>query len=336
MKITGQILKENREKKGISISEVALATKINNKTLIAIEEGNVDSLPQKTYLRGFVRAYATFLGLDVEQILNTFYEEMGSTKPKAIDDPNAAGKGETKEAAPIPASARTNINPGEQANVMKFAAIGGIIILLILIIFFKKKMDSYEREAVKPEVPATIGTISPTPTEGSPSASPTSTPTDSGLIAPVGSPRATSTPVVATATATPVPTPQPTPTATETPAPTPAATPAPTPTPPSTSKVTPKPTPTAKPSATPKPKPSPNGRAQEVIIEAMDNVDVEALIDSEPPRKMKLHADQVESIKAKHKIILKFSDGGAVNIILNGVERGVPGDLGKPYKLELP
>lgn len=68
----------------------------------------------------------------------------------------------------------------------------------------------------------------------------------------------------------------------------------------------------------------------------MDNVDVEATIDGEPPRRIRLGADQVQTFKAKRNVILRFSDGGAVNLIVNGSDRGVPGDLGKPTRVELP
>lgn len=73
-----------------------------------------------------------------------------------------------------------------------------------------------------------------------------------------------------------------------------------------------------------------------MIIEALDSVDVEITIDNEAPKTIKLKGDQVQSIKAKKKIVLKISDGGAVNLIVNGIERGVPGDLGKPLRIELP
>ncbi len=53
-------------------------------------------------------------------------------------------------------------------------------------------------------------------------------------------------------------------------------------------------------------------------------------------KSIKLKGDQVQSIKARKKIVLKLSDGGAVNLIVNGTERGVPGDLGKPLRIELP
>jgi len=73
-----------------------------------------------------------------------------------------------------------------------------------------------------------------------------------------------------------------------------------------------------------------------VIIEALDSVDVEAVIDDEPAKPISLKGDQVQSIKARRKIVLKISDGGAINLIVNGTERGVPGDLGKPMRIELP
>ena len=59
-------------------------------------------------------------------------------------------------------------------------------------------------------------------------------------------------------------------------------------------------------------------------------------IDGEPSRKIKLTGQQVQTIKAKSRVKLRFSDGGSVNLIVNGADRGVPGDLGKPMRVELP
>ena len=82
MLITGKLLKENRESQQLSISEVAMSTKINSAMLKAIEEGQLEKLPAKTFLRGFVQAYASYLKLDVDEVMNMFYEEMGSTTPE--------------------------------------------------------------------------------------------------------------------------------------------------------------------------------------------------------------------------------------------------------------
>jgi cytoskeleton protein RodZ len=329
MKITGQILKENRERKGISVNDVAIATKINTRLIIAMESGDLEHLPPKTFLRGFVRAYATFLNLNAEEILNTFYEEMGSTKPKTEINQTSLAK-QSDDAAQL-----TNHRP---ALFLKFGAILGILLLVVLILVIKKKMESYESESAA----ATVSTTT-TLLQGSPSPTPTASPTPSDASAPDSS-----VATVATAASTPAATA--TPSQTPTPSPTPKATPvaivaAPTATPKPTPSPTPKPTPapttttTTLASSTPKPSPSPSingGRSQEVLLEALDNTDVDAQVDGEPSKKIHLDANQIHEFKAKHKVVLKLSDGGAVNITVNGKDRGVPGDLGKPKKVEFP
>ena len=51
---------------------------------------------------------------------------------------------------------------------------------------------------------------------------------------------------------------------------------------------------------------------------------------------LSLAPTEVHTIHADSPVVFDFSDGGAVNIILNGHERGVPGDLGKPKQVTVP
>ena len=67
MKQTGQVLKSTRKKQGISISEVSMATKISARVIERMEEGATDDMPPLTFLRGFVRTYATYLKLDADK-----------------------------------------------------------------------------------------------------------------------------------------------------------------------------------------------------------------------------------------------------------------------------
>jgi cytoskeleton protein RodZ len=365
MKITGQLLKENREKKGISISEVAIATKINVKTLQAMESGDLDNLPPKTFLRGFVRAYSNYLELDAESVLNTFYEEMGSTKPKAVGPINSTNATTTDSGVSTPVKTKTSPDEADEAInprtsiTARIIVITAILLVVVLIVIVKKKMESYEKETIV-ETPSNITSItknendangtaavtaSPVPSE-SPNGSASSSPSPSPSASSSASPSPTATPivaaVVATPTATPTPTPTPTPKPTATPTPVPTATPTPTPKPTPIPTPSPTPAPTPKPTATPAPSPKPSpspkasGKAQDIIIEALDSVSVDVTIDNEAAKHYELKGEQVQSIKAGRKVVLKFSDGGAVNLIVNGVERGVPGDLGKPLRVELP
>lgn len=64
----GAILRSEREKKNINITDVANQLKINPRNLRAMEEGDVEALPHPAYVRGFIRSYATLLGLGQEEL----------------------------------------------------------------------------------------------------------------------------------------------------------------------------------------------------------------------------------------------------------------------------
>jgi cytoskeleton protein RodZ len=65
----GEHLKREREMRGVSIEEIAAATRIATRFLLAIENERWDQLPGGVFNRGFVRAVARYLGLDEENIL---------------------------------------------------------------------------------------------------------------------------------------------------------------------------------------------------------------------------------------------------------------------------
>lgn len=64
----GPILRVEREKKGLSIDDVALYLKISGRVIRALEEGDESELPHNVYVRGFVRSYALFLGFNDEEL----------------------------------------------------------------------------------------------------------------------------------------------------------------------------------------------------------------------------------------------------------------------------
>ena len=70
MKDIGNYLKEKRETQGISLAEVERDLKIRRKYLIALEEGNIDIIPGKAYIVGYLRNYSKYLGIDEENINN--------------------------------------------------------------------------------------------------------------------------------------------------------------------------------------------------------------------------------------------------------------------------
>jgi cytoskeleton protein RodZ len=68
----GDRLKREREMRGIKLEEIAESTKIGKRNLTALEDERFDQLPGGIFNKGFVRAYAKFLGLDEEQMVSDY------------------------------------------------------------------------------------------------------------------------------------------------------------------------------------------------------------------------------------------------------------------------
>lgn len=98
-----------------------------------------------------------------------------------------------------------------------------------------------------------------------------------------------------------------------------------------TTTATPVPTPPV--AATTKPEETKKPKNVEVVIQALDSVDVEVTLSSGKSEVIKLSPSQTQTIKSQTGVKLNFSNGGAVNLIVNGKDVGVPGDLGKPKKV---
>jgi cytoskeletal protein RodZ len=65
----GEHLKREREMRGVSLEEIAGATRISTRFLEALEKEAWDRLPGGVFNRGFVRTVARFLGLEEESLL---------------------------------------------------------------------------------------------------------------------------------------------------------------------------------------------------------------------------------------------------------------------------
>jgi cytoskeleton protein RodZ len=73
----GESLKREREMRGVTLAEIAAATRIAERFLKAIENDQWDQLPGGVFNRGFVRAMARYLGLDEENIVAEYTLAIG-------------------------------------------------------------------------------------------------------------------------------------------------------------------------------------------------------------------------------------------------------------------
>jgi cytoskeletal protein RodZ len=82
----GNSLKEARIRRGVDFAQAELATKIRGKYLRALEDEQFALLPAQTYVKGFLRTYAEYLGLDgqlyVDEFNSRFVSGGGEHEPR--------------------------------------------------------------------------------------------------------------------------------------------------------------------------------------------------------------------------------------------------------------
>jgi cytoskeletal protein RodZ len=137
----GKKLKEEREKKQLSLEDIQQETKIQKRYLKAIEEGRFETLPGKFYARAFVKNYAEVVGLDPEQL----FDELGSELPSP-----------TKDATDLPKrTERSNqtVHSEEKRKNSFLTALTSFVIILIIIIgiyIFVQKMANDDLAGITP------------------------------------------------------------------------------------------------------------------------------------------------------------------------------------------
>ena len=95
----GEEIKRERELRGIGLREVAEATKVNIRYLEAMERDDFEHLPGGVFNRGFVRAFAQFIGVDPDAMVNAYLMQeqaqngqRGSTAESLLRGHRSSGK----------------------------------------------------------------------------------------------------------------------------------------------------------------------------------------------------------------------------------------------------
>ena len=117
----GETLRRERELRQISLREIAEATKINLRYLDALERDDFRHLPGGVFNKGFVRAYAQFIGIDPESMVTAYLEEDGRQQARAS---------RTGGAAPPPPETLAPVRP---LGVRLWLAALVVILILVLL-----------------------------------------------------------------------------------------------------------------------------------------------------------------------------------------------------------
>ena len=79
----GAALRVEREKRGLDLEDAANKLKISARLLRALEEGDEQSLPPLAYTKGFIRSYASYVGLSAEEVSEALGALEAATEPAA-------------------------------------------------------------------------------------------------------------------------------------------------------------------------------------------------------------------------------------------------------------
>lgn len=71
---SGDVLRRIRKRKGISLKEIAYASKIQARTLECMENEDYEPLPPRVYIKGFIVTYAKYLELDHHKVSEDYME----------------------------------------------------------------------------------------------------------------------------------------------------------------------------------------------------------------------------------------------------------------------
>lgn len=121
----GDLLRETREQKNLSLEDVEQGTNIRKLYIKAIEDGNYEKLPGEVFLKGFIKTYGKFLGLNSQELIEQYKneknapastEEVASTT-KAQEQPISPAQPEKKVEEKTPVE--TKSEPTPEKNIPK-------------------------------------------------------------------------------------------------------------------------------------------------------------------------------------------------------------------------
>lgn len=114
----GQYLAYEREKRGLTIEDVARELHLSTHVLRALEEEAYDKLPELVYVRGYIRLYCRLLRIDPVPVLDMYTENLPKVEDQLLED----------------LSLSSPVNERQQRLIMIWGSVGVASIFLILII----------------------------------------------------------------------------------------------------------------------------------------------------------------------------------------------------------
>ena len=160
----GALLREERERRGLTIDQVSDRIKITRTCIAAIEDGNEDCLPHPVYAKGFIKNYAKLLGMDNGEFQESLAQIYQSEETPLRDVPLLRGSDDEDTAS------ETGSSSGQRLTVLLVAGVAVVVVVALgwylYTAFFSKSAPVTAPTATAPQVeqPAEPATPPVTPT----------------------------------------------------------------------------------------------------------------------------------------------------------------------------
>jgi cytoskeletal protein RodZ len=137
----GAMLQGARERRGLSLDELAHRTKITVRVLRAIESNAFHLVPQGIFTRGYLRAYAEEVGLDPNATVELYLAQF-DTADTAEHSPNGTAAVPIEDSAPLPINAGFDISADTGSEAGKAIAIALVSLGFIAYLSVDTSRDS--------------------------------------------------------------------------------------------------------------------------------------------------------------------------------------------------
>lgn len=128
----GQELREERERRSISLKDISDRTKIGTRILLALETDRWELMPQKFFIKGVIKAYAEALGADPGIYLAKYDNQLQET-PTLSEKDRDAGPRRTR---PVPDEDLFESSDRPRRPVLKIMLVGLAVLLAAAAVYF--------------------------------------------------------------------------------------------------------------------------------------------------------------------------------------------------------
>jgi cytoskeleton protein RodZ len=305
----GERLRSARQALGLSLEEIENVTRIRRSFLVALEQETFDVLPGPAYVRGFLRTYAAYLGIPLEELLELYPTTSVGAKAGTI----------VHRESPV----EVRITPAIRLSPTRRVLVGVALLVGLGVVVLGVVLYGQIRQFA--ETPAS----SQGPSKPMPRSTPPAPP--SAQVAPRAAP---AKPSPAAPPLVPKPSPAPVIPPKPPAAPSPAAVPGPPPTPakPVTPPTAVPPAPAKVPGPGPAPPSSPKAASLHVVVAASGHSWVRTVADGTTVFEGFLNPGDKQVWEAKRTLTVKVGNASAVDLTLNGKSLGRLGASGEVYE----